>query len=154
MFILLVVICSALFVIGCIMTEECDGLLETLGWAFGMFGLFFGIISLIGMFISIANVMGSCAIDEKIAMYQQENKNIESQIDELVTNYMKYENETFTEFKSESSITLVSMYPELKSDTLVKSQIETYTKNNDKIKKFKEAKIMRSVYRWWLYFGK
>ena len=71
---------------------------------------------------------------QKIAMYQEENTNIETQIDELVENYMSYESETLKEFKVESSITLVSLYPELKADELVKTQIETYTSNNTKIK--------------------
>ena len=154
MLVLIFVLCIVFFVIGCAMTEECDGLLEGLGWVIGGFGLIFLVISLIALPFLIGNVIGSSAIEDKIAMYQQENNKIESQIDELVTNYMKYENETFDKFKAESSMTVVSLYPELKSDTLVQSQIETYTKNNNKIKRLKEDKIMRSVSRWWLYFGK
>ena len=154
MLVLIFVLCIVFFVIGCAMTEECDGLLEGLGWVIGGFGLIFLVISLIALPFLIGNVIGSSAIEDKIAMYQQENNKIESQIDELVTNYMKYENETFDKFKAESSMTVVSLYPELKSDTLVQSQIETYAKNNNKIKRLKEDKIMRSVSRWWLYFGK
>ena len=154
MLVLIFVLCIVFFVIGCAMTEECDGLLEGLGWVIGGFGLIFLVISLIALPFLIGNIIGSSAIEDKIAMYQQENNKIESQIDELVTNYMKYENETFDKFKAESSMTVVSLYPELKSDTLVQSQIETYAKNNNKIKRLKEDKIMRSVSRWWLYFGK
>lgn len=91
---------------------------------------------------------------QKIAMYQEENTNIESQIDELVENYMSYESETLKEFKAESSITLVSLYPELKADELVKTQIETYTSNNAKIKNLKEGIIDNSTVKWWIYFGK
>lgn len=96
----------------------------------------------------------SCKNQQKIVMYQEENKNIESQIDELVENYMSYESETLKEFKAESSITLVSLYPELKSDELVKTQIETYTSNNNKIKNLKEGIIDNSTVKWWIYFGK
>lgn len=91
---------------------------------------------------------------QKIAMYQEENTNIETQIDELVENYMSYESETLKEFKAESSITLVSLYPELKADELVKTQIETYTSNNAKIKNLKEGIIDNSTVKWWIYFGK
>ena len=95
-----------------------------------------------------------CKNQQKIEMYQEENKNIESQIDELVENYMSYESETLKEFKAESSITLVSLYPELKADELVKTQIKTYTSNNNKIKKLKEGIIDNSTIKWWIYFGK
>lgn len=93
-------------------------------------------------------------IDEKIAMYQEENDNIEVQIDTLVQNYMQYEQTTFSEFKNEDAMTLVSLYPELKSDTLVQSQISVYTENNQKIKELKAKKIDLAVSKWWLYFGK
>lgn len=92
-------------------------------------------------------------MDEKIAMYQEENTKIEKQIDTLVSNYMNYESDTYEKFKSESSITLVSMYPELKSDKLVEEQISVYEENNKKIREFKEDKIDLKVKKWWLYFG-
>lgn len=120
------------------------------------------------MIISIILIVVACIIEigisfcladsikaeEKIAMYQEENSKIESQINELVEKYMDYESETLSDFKPESSITLVSLYPELKSDTLVQTQITTYTENNNIIKELKEMLIDRSVYRWMLYFGK
>ena len=92
-------------------------------------------------------------VDKKIEMYQEENAIIEQQINDLVTNYMEYEQNTFKDFKSESSITLVSLCHELKSDELVQAQIDTYIENNNKIKKLKEAAIDLSVLKWWLYFG-
>ena len=92
-------------------------------------------------------------IDERIAMYQEENEKIERQIAETITQYQEYEKEIFTEVSPDSAITLVSVYPDLKSDTLVQSQIEVYTSNNQNIKKLKEEKINGAVTRWWLYFG-
>ncbi|EUJ24242.1 hypothetical protein MFLO_15683 [Listeria floridensis FSL S10-1187] len=59
-------------------------------------------------------------------------KKIEADIDATVNNFMKHENETFTDAKAESAMTLVSLYPELKSDTLVKEQIKIHTENNKK----------------------
>ena len=102
----------------------------------------------------VGSLFDSIKAEEKIAMYQEENSKIESQISELVEKYMDYESETLSEFTPESSITLVSLYPDLKSDTLVQTQITTYTENNNIIKELKEMLIDRSVYRWMLYFGK
>ena len=92
-------------------------------------------------------------IDEKIAMYKEENTKIEKQLDTLVSNYMNYESNIYEKFKSESSVTLVSMYPELKSDKLVEEQISVYEENNKKIRELKEDKIDLKVKKWWLYFG-
>ena len=112
------------------------------------------ILSFIVMIFLIVGVSSLSVIDDKIAMYQEENTRIEEQISATVEQYQNYETEIFTEVKPESSITLVSLYPELKSDTLVQKQIEVYTANNEKIKELKEQKISSSVKRWWLYFGK
>ena len=110
--------------------------------------------SLVLVVISIFYVVDGGVIDNKIAMYQEENTKIETQMDILVERYMDYESETFGELKGESSITLVSLYPELKADELVKQQVEVYTSNNKKIKELKEQKIDIVKDRWWLYFGK
>lgn len=75
-------------------------------------------------------------------------------MDELVTQYMEYESSAYGELKGESGITLISLYPELKADTLVSKQIEIYTENNQKIKELKEKAINISNYKWWVYFGK
>jgi hypothetical protein len=115
-------------------------------------GVCFVILLVVGVFLGIS-VSNGKTIDEKITMYQEENNKIEKQIDTLVSNYMNYESNTYEKFKSESSITLVSMYPELKSDKLVEEQISVYEENNKKIRELKEDKINLKVKKWWLYFG-
>lgn len=123
----------------------------------GVFGLFFGTIPLvicIIVAISLAvQVSNLSVIDQKIAMYEQENAKIEQQIETAITAYQQHEKDVFTEVKPDSYIQLVSIYPELKSDTLVKEQIKTYQSNNKKIKELKVTAINGNVKRWWLYFG-
>jgi hypothetical protein len=99
-------------------------------------------------------VINGRTIQAKIEMYQEENTNIEESMDLLVQKYMNYESDTYGDLKGESSITLVSLYPELKADTLVEQQLVIYVENNNKIKSLKEKQINISNYRWWLYFGK
>ena len=118
---------------------------------FPIFGTF---VCLIAGIVLCINVSGGAVIDKKIAMYQKENTKIENQMDVLVSQYMKFETDTYGELKNESSITLVSLYPDLKSDELVKKQIEVYESNNKEIRKMKEQKINLKVSKWWLYFGK
>lgn len=93
-------------------------------------------------------------IDERIALYEEQNAQIEEQINSLVQNYMEYESNTFNNLNSENLITLISLYPELKSDTLVSQQCDLYIENNKKILELKEEKISLSVKKFWVYFGK
>lgn len=114
----------------------------------------FAIFLLICLFSQIDGLVSGRYIDQKIDMYTEENTNIENQINELVKQYMDYESDTYSDFKGDSAITLVTLYPELKSDELVKSQIDIYTNNNQKIRELKENKIDLKSAKWWLYFGK
>lgn len=112
------------------------------------------IIFFIWVFILINRVGTGYTIDEKIAMYKAENTSIEESIDATVKNYMNFEATTYAELKDEDAINLVSLFPELKSDTLVQQQIEVYVANNQKIKELKEEKIDLSKAKWKLYFGR
>lgn len=109
-----------------------------------------GVIVAISLAVQVSNLS---VINEKIAMYEQENTKIEQQIEAAVISYQQHEKDVFTDVKPDSYIQLVSIYPELKSDTLVKEQIKTYQSNNKKIKELKVTAINGNVKRWWLYFG-
>lgn len=94
-------------------------------------------------------------IDNKIELYQTQNSEIENKVASVVREYMQHENKTFKELKTnESYITLVTLYPELKSDKLIEEEISLYEENNKKILSLKEQKINESIYKWWLYFRK
>ena len=127
--------------------ESVGEVLQGIGWVTTGIGVTSAIVLL------IVSIIASTA-DEKIEMYQEENTKIERQISDVIEQYQKYETDIFTELSPESSMTMISLYPELKSDRLVESQIEVYVKNNEQIKYLKEQLISRSVINWWLYFGK
>lgn len=112
------------------------------------------IVSIIATIYFGVNVKSNDVIDDKIAMYQEENTKIEEQIAIVVSDYMEHESKVFDSAKASSPVILAQLYPELKSDELIKSQIDIYIANNEKIKDLKLKKINASVYRWWLYFGK
>lgn len=148
--IIVLIILTILAIILCFITlDDYYAIPVISGIGAGLLGIFDVIVAIE---IIMSFVTGITAKD-KIKMYQEENKIIENQIDVLVKNYMEYEGTTLKEFKSESSITLVSIYPNLKSDELVKTQIRTYTENNEKIKELKEIEIDLKIGKWLLYFG-
>lgn len=119
-----------------------------------------GIVTLV-----VTGVLGVCVafnlicaisgrtLPEKIAMYEEENKKIEEDIAIMVKEYMQYEGDTFKDVTSESAITLVNLYPELKSSELVTQQISIHTENNKKIKELKEDLIEAKNAKYLLYFG-
>ena len=149
---LLLIICIAITVVGILLMNEWD--YDLLGYILLILGLGSAIIFGITVVANMDEVASGKVINQKISMYQTENRNIEEQVDALVKQYMEHEDNTFETARSKDTMTLVSLYPELKSDSLVKEQIIVYNKNNAQIKKLKEKKIDVSVAKWWLYFGK
>lgn len=122
---------------------------EIPGFAIGIIGI---VISIIMICIMTNNYVGHFVIDDKIALYESENMTIEQRIDDVISNYQEYEQETFSSFKTDSIDIVFSMYPELKSNELITKQIEIYMENNKKIKELKEEKLNCRVYKWWLFF--
>lgn len=115
--------------------------------------LFIFIPSVIALVVAISAVISARTIPEKIAMYEEENAIIEQQIEVVIENYKDYEHKTFKDCTAESMITLVDLYPDLKSDSLVSKQIDIYLENNSKIKELRCDEINAKAWRWWLYFG-
>ncbi len=103
----------------------------------------------------LSNLIGLKVIDEKIELYQKQNEEIENKVELVVKQYIQHEKETFVELKGDTSyMTLVTLYPELKSDKLIEQEINLYEENNKYILELKEQKINEKIYKWWLYFGK
>ena len=107
---------------------------------------------IVGMTVSTEYVP-IMTIDDKIEIYKNENSKIEQQISVIVDNYIEHESETFKNVKDKDAISLISMFPELKSDKLVAKQINVYVKNNEKIKALECEKLNYRIYAWWLFFG-
>ena len=153
--ILVILILGILMAVGStILYCKLDDDKDAIGTSLQIIGAIIIIISTIASIILFISVIDRVGIEKKIAMYEEENTKIEQQIADVVTQYKEYEEGIFTEVAPESAMTLVALYPELKSDTLVQSQIEVYADNNKQIKELKCKAINASVIRWWLYFGK
>lgn len=149
----MILVILAILLIWCVISWFIDEKTNADCWFFGISGIIplaICIFVVIFLFVQVSNLS---VINEKIAMYEQENTKIEQQIETAVTAYQQHEKDVFTEVKPDSYMQLVTIYPELKSDTLVKEQIKTYQSNNKKIKELKVTAINGNVKRWWLYFG-
>lgn len=154
MILVILVIGILMAVGGTILYQKLDGDLDSIGTMLQIIGGIIIMISTIAAIVLFMFVVNRTGIDKKIAMYEEENTKIEQQIADTVMQYQEYEAGIFTEVSPESAMTLVALYPELKSDTLVQSQIKVYVDNNEQIKGLKSMAINASILRWWLYFGK
>lgn len=125
-------------------------------WVYYLLNIVGGTVLIVSIIVTIIigiEYSGHMTIDERIELYRQENANIESQMSVIVSEYMGFETETLEKFKNENSTTLVSLYPELKSNTLVTKQLELYIQNNQVIKSLECERLKYRIYAWWLFFG-
>ena len=131
--------------------SESLGILTVCIVCISAFGSCFFTVQVYNLLVSVKN---EALLDQKIEMYQEENSQIEQSIDTIIEEYLAHEHDTFVELApDESSINLVTLYPELKSDSLVQQQLEVYVANNEKIRTLREEKIELSKSKWLLYFG-
>ena len=150
MILLIFGICILMIIGGSILYNQFD---TDTYYNLAILGVALGFVSFIAIIVLGIEVKSLSVIDDRIVMYEEENARIEQQIADVVEQYQKYETDIFREVAPESAVTMVSLYPELKSDSLVQAQIEVYTENNKTIRDLRDKQIKGNVYRWWLYFG-
>ena len=150
MIIVLIILTILAIVLGFITVDDYDGI-SAISFIGAVILVIFDAI-IIG--IIIFHYTNGLTAKPKIKMYEEENTRIEEKINTLVLNYMEYEGKTLKEFKTDNSMLLVNLYPDLKSDKLVEEQIKIYNDNNKKIKELKEYEIDLKIGKWLLYFGK
>ena len=117
MAILLFVIGIALFIF-----FACDDCLEECGWIAAIF-----VVVGVFMFGYNAYLIRQCkyVIPNQIAMYEEENARIEEKVANTVTKYMEYEKDIFIEVSpDDDAFSLISLYPELRSDALIAKEID------------------------------
>ena len=88
-------------------------------------------------------------------MYQEENLKFEEKMATVITDYMKHESDVVEKaaINSETLTFYVAKYPELKSDELIKKQIDQYNHNKYSIMTLKNELLNIPRLRWLLYFG-
>lgn len=151
MIIVIDVIAILLLIAGIILDVEMDD---------GCFMSCIGFVCFIAAIIATIYISVHCTelktYDSQIAVIEEQNIKIENEITTIVLSYEKYEKETFVSSKINSNdldfVAIAEMYPDLKSNELVKNQIEIYTSNNEKLTELKLEKAKGSTYQWWLYF--
>lgn len=158
MLIILLIIGVSLIVLGCLgiyvnkfkISYDLCCLLNTMG-------SILTVIVVIFMILAITFSVKIPQMEERITIYKEENVRIEEQIKTVIEAYQDYEQGMFEDIdldkiSSEKLILLTSMYPELKSDTMVQELIQVYIDNTNEIKAIRTQKLDYEVWRWWLCF--
>lgn len=102
--------------------------------------------------IMIGHSVDYSLADERIAIVQQKNEDVEKAIKSMVENYLKHEGKTYEKMTPSEAVAMAVAYPELSSNELVKEQIATYKSNREMILKYEQNKVDKKVVDWWIHF--
>ena len=142
------------FVIICII--QIKRVYDSTGWeiAMGVSGMILALFIFIDCGVAYS-IRGEQVIENQIAMYQEENLKFEEKMAAVITDYMKHESDVVEKaaINSETLTFYVAKYPELKSDELIKKQIDQYNSNKHSIMTLKNELLNIPRLRWLLYFG-
>jgi signal transduction histidine kinase len=130
-------------------------------WDFKEAGAIIGVICIIcavvTLLVALLGIMPEYKkldyIDTKIEYLTEQNAQIDDEIKLIISSYQDHELEFYKEFENVSSTTLITLYPEIKSNELVNKQLDIYFANQQEIKELELKKIEGGVIRWWMYFG-
>ena len=156
MIILLLLVAIAILVVGIFLDWECTSTVKNaFGFVMKVVGITATVVLIICLVVNCCDICYGVTAEDKIVMYENENANIEEQVVAVIEQYQQYELGVIESVKvdNKSAMTLVTLYPELKSDRLVQSLIDIYVENNNKIKELKEQVIAGQFARWLVYFG-
>lgn len=107
----------------------------------------------LGAILSAAALTTS-GVPERIAIYEEQNQQIEAQMLTIVQSSQEWEKGAFSELKPSDAVMFVQAYPEFKSMELVQQQANLYIENNRQITELKNKGVTHSIIMWWLCFGK
>lgn len=127
---------------------------EQIGFTLSIVGFSFAVVAGIAAIILTCCCFDVAKIDEKIELYEVENAAIEQRMMEIVQRYQAREQEIFGEITEKNAMTYITLYPELRSDSLIEKQMTLYYSNHEKLVYLKEQQLMAPLYRWWVYFGR
>lgn len=120
----------------------------------------FGCYIFSGVLLGITLIVIACynetkvSCDEKIAVLEEKNELVLKQVEPIINKYLTYEGETLEKLKvSSENVIALSMFPELKGNEFLKSQIDIIIKNQDEITKLKLDKASLESYKLWIFMG-
>ena len=118
-------------------------------------GIFVVFLCVTAIAIGIYNYDKS-TIDNRLAILEEQNQGVLSQIEPLVQRALEYESNTYKDFKLDANkiVALSQMYPDLKANSFLNRQIDIILANQAEIKQLKLDKASLNAYHFWLWTPK
>ena len=92
--------------------------------------------------------------DGEIAIREEQNALVLSQIEPLVEKYLQYEKSTYEKLRlTPQTIVALSAYPELKGNEFIQSQMKIIIDNQRIITSLKIKKTRLNSYKLWIFMG-
>lgn len=112
---------------------------------------FISIIALIALWGSYT--YNKNTIDSRLEVIEEQNAIILAQVEPVVQKALEFESNTYKELKinSEKLIALGNMYPNLKDNTFIQTQMQVIINNQTVIKDLKLVKARMNGYRFWIW---
>ena len=95
-------------------------------------------------------------IDNRLAILEEQNQVVLSQIEPLVQHALDYESNTYKDFKLDASkiVAFTQLYPDLQANSFLNKQIDIILANQEEIKQLKLDKASLNAYHFWLWTPK
>lgn len=92
-------------------------------------------------------------IDSRLSVIEEQNEIILAQVEPVVQKALEFESNTYKELKisSERLIALGNMYPNLKDNTFIQTQLQIIIDNQSIIRDLKLTKAKMNAYRFWIW---
>ena len=148
-------LCIILIILGTFMVHWDKYDYEDVGGILCTIGIFIGIVFLIALISCLGCYNATkTTSNSQIKVYEEQNEIVIAQIEPLVEKYLNYEKDTYNNLKVDSNtLVAMSMYPELKGNEFVQSQIKIIIDNQQKITQLKLKKARLNAYKMWIFVG-
>lgn len=117
-----------------------------------------------GTFLLVVSIIALCVcwglysfnkntIDSRLSVIEEQNAVILAQVEPVVQKALEFESNTYKELKisSERLIALGNMYPNLKDNTFIQTQLQIIINNQSIIRDLKLTKAKMNAYRFWIW---
>ena len=117
-----------------------------------------------GAVLTVISIIGLCVcwgtysfhkntIDSRLEVIEEQNTIILAQVEPVVQKALEFESNTYKELKisSERLIALGNMYPNLKDNTFIQTQLQIIISNQSIIRNLKLTKAKMNAYRFWIW---
>ena len=123
-----------------------------------------GAMGLVILVVATAVLLGAAivynykasTIDSRLAVLEEQNTIVLTQVEPLVQQALNYESSTYKDFKLDAAkvIAFTQLYPDLKANDFLNKQIDIIFANQAEIKQLKLDKTSLNAYHLWLWTPK